>query len=203
MRHYINNTQINWVSLLLMTQLTLNIKQFDTTKATSFFANYERNSNLFDYKESPMLTNIAKSRVEMFKEIHENIIKMQNWTFNYINKKRKNASLLKEGNKIYLFTKNLKRKDKRKKLNFVKIEAFFIKKIKKLKNYELNLLKNAKVHLIFNISLLKSIDFNTFIQETFHYEKQKKKEFEIKKILKEKKDQYLIKWKSYDATKNI
>ena len=122
-----------------------------------------------------MLTNVAKSRVEMLKKVHENIIKMQNKTFNYINKKRKNTSLLKEGNKIYLFAKNFEKKSKNKKLNFVKVEAFFIKKVKRLKSYELNLLKNAKVHSIFDIFLLKLIDFNTLIQETFHYEKQKKK----------------------------
>ena len=85
----------------------------------------------------------------------------------------------------------------------MKIEAFLVKKIKEFKSYELNLFKNARVHSIFDISLLKLIDFNTFIQKTFHYEKQKKKEFEIEKILKKKESQYLIKWKRYDETKNI
>ena len=118
-----------------------------------------------------MLTNVAKSRIKMLKKVHENIMKMQKRTFDYINKKRKNAFLLKKENKIYLFAKNLKKKNKNKKLNFIKIKAFFIKKIKEFKSYELILFKNVKVHLIFNISLLKSIDFNTLIQETFHYEK--------------------------------
>ena len=113
---------------------------------------------------------------------------MQDKTFNRINKKRKNALLLKEENKIYFLTKNIKKKSKNKKLNFVKIEAFFIKRIKRFKSYELNLFKNAKIYLIFNISLLKLIDLNTLIQETFHYEKQKKKKFEIEKILKKKKN---------------
>ena len=75
--------------------------------------------------------------------------------------------------KIYLNTKNLKYKKKNekrnRKLNHVKIELFFIKKIKKTINYELNLLKNVKIHLIFYISFLKSIDFNIFIQKTFYY----------------------------------
>ena len=75
-------------------------------------------------------------------------------------------------------------KKKNKKLNSIKVEAFFIKKIKKFKNYELNLSKNAKIHSIFNISLLKLIDSNTFIQETFCYNTQKKNEFKIKIILK-------------------
>ena len=87
----------------------------------------------------------------------------------YQNKKRKNASLLKKKDKIFLFAKNLKRKNKNKKLKSIKIEVFLIKKIKKLKNYELNLFKNVKIYLIFNISLLKSIDSNTSIQEIFQY----------------------------------
>ena len=54
-----------------------------------------------------------------------------------------------------------------------------------MKIYKLNLLKNVKKHKIFNISLLKLIDFNVFIQEIFYYESQKNEEFEIEKILKQ------------------
>ena len=107
---------------------------------------------------------------------------MQIKSFTYINNKRKNASLLKERNKIYFLTKNfLKKKNKNKKLNLIKVETFCIKKIKKSKIYELNLLKNVKIHLIFNIFLLKLIDFNIFIQKIFHYKKQKKKNLKSKK----------------------
>ena len=165
-----------------MTQLTLNIKRFNTIKTISFFANYERNSNLFDHKESSMLTNVAKSRIEIFKKIHENIVKMQNKTFDYVNKKRKNALLLKKKNKVYLFTKNLKKKSKSKKLNFVKIKAFFIKKIKEFKSYELNLSRDAKIYLIFDIFLLKLVDLNAFIQKKFRYKKQKKKNSKSRKF---------------------
>ena len=138
-----------------------------------------------------MLTNATKLKIETLKKIHENIIKMQIKLTNYVNKKRKNAPLLKEGNKIYLFTKNLRRKSKNKKLNSIKVEAFFVKKVKRLKNYELNLSKDVKIHSIFDISLLKSIDFNIFIQKKFQYKKQKEKKFEIEKILKQKKKSIL------------
>jgi len=87
---------------------------------------------------------------------------------------------------MYLLTKNLKIKKKSKKLNYVKVESFFIKAIKKLVNYELDLLKDAKVFLVFHISLLKSVDFSTSIQGIFHYYSQKKNRFEIEKILKKK-----------------
>ena len=157
-----------------MIQLTINVKQFDIIKTTSFFANYGRDPNLFDYKESSMLTNVTKSRVKIMKQVHNNIVKMQKKSSTYLNKKKKNAPLLKKKNKILLLTKKLKRKKKSKKLNSIKIEAFFIKEIKEFKSYKLNLSKNVKVHSIFNISLLKLIDFSTLIQETFHYITQKK-----------------------------
>ncbi len=73
------------------------------------------------------------------------------------------ASQLKEKNKIYLLTRNLKIKKRSKKLDYVKIESFFIKAIKESINYELDLSKDAKVFLVFYILLLKSIDLNTFI----------------------------------------
>ena len=59
-----------------MTQLTLNIKQVNIIKATSFFASYERNSNLFNYKKSLILINATKSRMKTLKQMHENIIKI-------------------------------------------------------------------------------------------------------------------------------
>ena len=59
-----------------MTQLTFNVKQFNIIKKTSFFTNYEKTFNMFNYEESSMLTKIAKTRVKMLKKVHENIIKM-------------------------------------------------------------------------------------------------------------------------------
>jgi len=94
---------------------------------------------------------------------------------------------------MYLLTKNLKIRKKSKKLDHVKVESFFIKEVKRLVNYELDLLKNAKVFLVFYISLLKSADLSTFIQKTFHYKSQKKNRFEVKEILKKKGQQYLVK----------
>jgi hypothetical protein len=73
------------------------------------------------------------------------------------------ASQLKEKNKMYLLTKNLKIRKRSKKLNHVKIESFFIKAIKGPINYELDLPKNAKVFLVFHISLLESVDPSTSI----------------------------------------
>ena len=84
-----------------------------------------------------------------------------------------------------MFTKNLKIKKLSKKLNYVKIELFFIKNQKSRVNYKLELLKDTRIYSIFYILLLKPADFSTFIQETFYYKSQKKK-FEIKNILNKK-----------------
>ncbi len=73
------------------------------------------------------------------------------------------ASQLKERNKVYLLTKNLKTRKKSKKLDHIKVESFFIKVVKGSINYELDLPKDAKVFLVFYISLLESIDLNTSI----------------------------------------
>jgi len=62
-----------------------------------------------------------------------------------------------------LLIKNLKIRKKSKKLNYIKIKLFFIKVIKKLINYKLDLFKDSKMFLVFYILLLKLFDFNTFI----------------------------------------
>ncbi len=94
---------------------------------------------------------------------------------------------------MYLLTKNLKTRKKSKKLDHVKIESFFIKEVKKSVNYELDLPKDAKVFLVFHISLLEPADPNTSIQKTFHYHPQKENRFEIERILEEKGQRYLVK----------
>ena len=66
-----------------MTQLTFNVKQFNIIKTTLFFPNYERNLNLFELKKSLILTNATKARVNVLKQIYENIMKMQKKSFTY------------------------------------------------------------------------------------------------------------------------
>jgi hypothetical protein len=112
------------------------------------------------------------------------------------------TSQLKEKNKMYLLTKNLKIRKKSKKLDHVKVESFFIKAVKESINYELDLPKNAKVFLVFHISLLELVDLSTSIQKTFHYKAQKESWYEVERILKQQGQSYLIKWKEYSISEN-
>ena len=107
-----------------MTQLTINAKVSDTTKMSSFFANFKKNSNLFEFELSNKSTQSTIQKIKTLKQIHDNIFKMQKKSTIYQNKKRKNESQLKKKNKVYLFTKNLKIKKSNKKLNHVKIKSF-------------------------------------------------------------------------------
>jgi len=144
-----------------MAQLALNAKVLDITKVTSFFANYGKEPNLFGKERTHLLAQSAIERVETLKRVHDNISKMQERSTKYQNKKRKTTSQLKEGDRVYLFTKNLKTRKPSKKLDHVKVESFLIKKVKGLVNYELDLPKDAKVFSIFHVSLLESIDPST------------------------------------------
>jgi len=176
-----------------MAQLVLNAKVSDTTKVTPFFANFDKEPNLFDQERKHLAAQSAIERVATLKKVHNNITSMQIKSTKYQNKKRKMTPQLKEEDKVYLLTKNLKIRKKSKKLDHVKIESFFIKAVKRSINYELDLPKNAKVFLVFHISLLESADLSTSIQKTFHYKSQKKNRFEVKEILKKKGQQYLVK----------
>jgi len=165
--------------------LILNAKISNITKITLFFANYNKKSNLFKKERTHLLAQLAIERIATLKKIHNNISKMQKKLIKYQNKKQKTISQLKERDKIYLFTKNLRTRKLNKKLNYFKVELFLVKKTKTPINYKLNLFKNVKIFLVFYILLLKSIDSSTFIQKIFYYKLQKENRFEIERILEQ------------------
>ena len=167
-----------------MIQLILNAKVSNIIKVTLFFANFEKESNLFEKSKNQISIEATITKGNTIKMIQNNISKMQQNSTTYQNKKRKMTPLLKKRDKIYLFTKNLRiNKRRSKKLDHVKVESFFIKVIKGRTNYELNFLVDAKVFLVFHIFMLKSTHSNTLIQKTFRYQSQENQEYEIERIL--------------------
>ncbi len=71
-------------------------------------------------------------------------------------------------------------------MNYIKIKLFFIKKIKKLINYKLNLFKNIKIFLIFYILLLKLANLIIFLQNIFYFYLQKKINLKLRKFYNKK-----------------
>ncbi len=81
----------------------------------------------------------------------------------YANKKRDKRFILKKKDKVYLLRRNIKTKRSNNKLNHMKLKSFEISEEKKSINYKLNHSTFMKIHLIFNIFLLKSANLNTLI----------------------------------------
>lgn len=112
------------------------------------------------------------------------------------------APQLKKGDKVYLSTKNLRAQKPSKKLDAVKVGPFLIKDQKGPVNYELELPQDARIHPVFHVSLLEPAHPDSTLQTTWHYEPQETAEYEVEKILDQRGQRYLIKWKGYDDTHN-
>jgi transposase InsO family protein len=211
LRIYSNQQQDNWVSLLPMAQIAYNNKLSEATGVTPYFANHGRHPNLFTRSlDSNIQTESAIASVEALKEVHqkslENIAKAQTRSISYVNKKRKTAPLLKEGDKVYLLTKNLRTRRPTKKLDKVKVGPFFISKQISPVNYRLALPNDAKIHPVFHISLLEPADPRTPIQQDFHYQADGQDEWEVEKIITHRKKgrgiEYLVKWSGYPESES-
>ena len=64
---------------------------------------------------------------------------------------------------MYLLTKNLKTKRGTKKLDYVKVGLFLVKRKKGELNYELDLLRDARIYIVFYISLLELVYPDTLL----------------------------------------
>ena len=157
-----------------MAQVALNNNESETTYECPFYTNCGKYPKLFmEPQEGPaaekaigaasglktiydaMKTRINKSQVALVKSRH---------------KISKTAPLLEKGDKVYLLTKNLKTKRGSKKLDYVKVGPFLIAKKRSNLNYRLELPKDARIHLVFYISLLEPVDADATLQITFHFE---------------------------------
>jgi hypothetical protein len=98
----------------------------------------------------------------------------------YANKKRKTAPQLKEEDKVYLHTKNLRSKQLSKGLNYVKVRLFLISKRNRPITYTLKLLLDTKIYPRFYVSLLEPANKDTLLQRTFRYKTKEEKEFKVK-----------------------
>ena len=66
-----------------MAQLALNAKVSNTTKITPFFANYNKELNLFEEKRKHLLAQLVIEKVETLRKVHDNISKMQERSTKY------------------------------------------------------------------------------------------------------------------------
>jgi hypothetical protein len=109
---------------------------------------------------------------------------------------------LKEGDRVYVLTKNFGTKRPSKKLDHVKVGPFLIIRQTGPVNYKVALPSDTRKHQTFHVSQLEPADPETPLQETFHQENFEEDVFEVEKILKQEGQRYLIKWKGYPDSEN-
>ena len=110
--------------------------------------------------------------------------------------RKKDGPQFKKGDKVYLLINNLRIKRSSKKLDYRKVGLFLIKIVKKLRDikqparsYKLDLLRDARIHLVFDIRFLKLVDSDILLQIIFYYEADQDEEYEVEKIVGEKPGQ--------------
>ena len=81
----------------------------------------------------------------------------------YANLKRNRGPILKEGDKAYLLRKNIKTTRLSNKLDYTKLGLYRIKKILRLVNYKLNLLKKIRIYPSFYILILELVNLETLV----------------------------------------
>jgi hypothetical protein len=150
--------------------MAYNDKRSEATGQTPYFANHRRNPNLFQQTlPSPKAEAAIKSAEEIkaiHKDISEQTLHAQNQSISYVNKKRKTAPQLKEGDKVYLHTKNLRSKQPSKRLDHVKVRPFLVSKKNRPVTYTLELPADAKIHPRFHVNLLEPANKDTPLQRT-------------------------------------
>ncbi len=135
---------------------------------SSFFANYE--FELKTLKKSRQFAQLAQKvtiQIEqlqlLHKELQKNIKFLNKRSALYVNKKKDRNFTLKERDKVYLLRRNIKTKRSSNKLDHIKLKSFKILKVKRSVNFKLNLSAFMRIHSIFYIFLLKSVNSNTSI----------------------------------------
>ena len=185
-----------------MAQLAINNSASDTTKLSPFFANFGKDPNLFGTTlpnpNSERALRNASDITQSHKVARDNITLSQSRLMTSRHKASKKGPQLKKGDKVYLFTKNMKTKRPTKKLDHVKVGPFLIAEQRGPVNYRLELPPDAKIHPVFHISLLEPADPSIPLQTTFHFEPQEEDVYTVERIVRFDGNKYLIRWKGYD-----
>ena len=181
----------------------------------SFFTNHEYNANLFQESKKAMIlteqVNITATEMQtLHNKLKQDIKFLSHRSAFYHNKHRSEESMLKKKNKVYLLWKNIETTRSSNKLNHVKIRSFKIIRNIREASFELKLLKDMQQkHLIFHVSLLKSVSDKVSVLEQVsdNYLMKQEDWYKVEKILKHKninkQRYYLVKWKSYSDSENI
>ena len=169
LRLYVNNEQNNWSTLLHQAALAYNSTKQETIGMTPFYANFGREPRLSTDSEGYLPTEAltaAKDMQSLHQQLKSDIQFLNKRMAINANKKRVEGPTLKEGDRVYLWRRNIKTKRASKKLDVLKLGPFKIKAVKGAVNYELYLPKKMRIHPVFHVFLLEKADPETLVDDS-------------------------------------
>ena len=209
LQHYINFKQSDWTDLLLLAQFAYNNQQHSTIGLSPFYANlrphlnWNPNNNTVN-SSSEAVTATVDDITELHHKLSKKIRQQEESTAQQVNKKRLKGPIFRKGDKVYLLIKNLKSKQKCRKLDYVQIEPFKVEQQTNNVNYRLKLPEKAQIHQNFHVLLLEPAPADAQVKTRWNMEKEN--EYDVEKILDKRKvrgkTQYLIKWLGYENKEN-
>ena len=210
LRLYVDDEQSSWAMLLAQAAFAYNATKQQTTGMSPFYANFGTEPRLTTGAEEFLPTD-ASVKAKNLQALHQQLqsdIRFFNKRMELTaNKKRIEGPILKEGDKVYLWRRNIKTKRQNSKLDFLKLGPFKIKSIKGPVNYELQLPKAMRIHPVFHKSLLEPADANTPLETAVEIDESTlQPEYEVEKILDHdvsgRVHRYFVKWKDYPPEDN-
>jgi hypothetical protein len=149
LRHFVSYQQDDWMTYLPIAQLAINNQMSSTTHQTLFWANHGRHPDLWQTElpsvEAASGIDIARKLQEAYKNITTSIAKMQSKVKSKESTFKKNPQL-KEGDRVYVLTKNFGTRRPSKKLDHVKVGPFLIIKQTGPVNYQVALPSDTRKH---------------------------------------------------------
>lgn len=160
LRGYCNYRQDNWVELLPLAEFCYNNSMSASTQLTPFFANYGFNPRIgTETVPGSLPVGPLRSFVEELDHINVFLRTELSWAQDRMseqaNRGRSSPPVFKEGDLVWLVTKNIKTTRPSVKLDFKKIGPFPIVKKISTHAYRLQLYESMGIHDVFHVSLLE------------------------------------------------
>ncbi|KAL5614260.1 uncharacterized protein BROUX77_000097 [Berkeleyomyces rouxiae] len=160
LRGYTNYRQDNWADLLPLAEFSYNDSESSSTMLTPFFANHGfhprsgRESLPVSVEKGP-LRNFVKELDNICQFLKTEITWSRERMTEYANRHKSSAPLLREGDLVWLLSRNIRTTRPSKKLDFKKLGPFKILRKVSSHTYELALPATMKVHPVFHVCLLE------------------------------------------------
>lgn len=169
LRAYVNYLQDDWVNWLPMAEFAMNNHKSETTKVTPFFANCGQHPRMGH--EPPQATRrlparqvldiekadqFADAMKELTDFLHDEMKLTQADYAGQADKSRFPAPAFREGDRVWLDTRNLKVDRPSRKLSEKYIGPFKITKVVSPVTYQLGLPANLRIHNVFHVNLLRA-----------------------------------------------